>query len=101
MNSGPPIFDEICSALSTARHRERVLSSRSQRAAMQEHLKADDLPVSAAVESSARFVARALVVWLAQPVRVVTEPGLDAKIPFIDSVIYITNVFSISNALLG
>jgi membrane protease subunit HflC len=32
---------------------------------------------------------QALVVRLGQPVRVITEPGLNAKIPFIDSVIYI------------
>ncbi len=29
------------------------------------------------------------MVRLGQPVRVITEPGLNAKIPFIDSVIYI------------
>ena len=32
---------------------------------------------------------QALVVRLDQPVRVITEPGLNAKIPFIDAVIYI------------
>ncbi|HZC56440.1 MAG TPA: protease modulator HflC [Xanthobacteraceae bacterium] len=32
---------------------------------------------------------QALVVRLGQPVRVITEPGLNAKIPFIDTVIYI------------
>jgi modulator of FtsH protease HflC len=32
---------------------------------------------------------QALVVRLGQPVRVITEPGLNIKIPFIDSVIYI------------
>ena len=32
---------------------------------------------------------QALVVRLGQPVRVITEPGLNVKIPFIDSVIYI------------
>jgi membrane protease subunit HflC len=32
---------------------------------------------------------QALVVRLGQPVRVITEPGLNAKIPFIDNVIYI------------
>jgi modulator of FtsH protease HflC len=32
---------------------------------------------------------QALVVRLGQPVRVITEPGLNFKIPFIDSVIYI------------
>jgi modulator of FtsH protease HflC len=32
---------------------------------------------------------QALVVRLGEPVRVITEPGLNAKIPFIDSVIYI------------
>ncbi len=32
---------------------------------------------------------QALVVRLGNPVRVITEPGLNAKIPFIDSVIYI------------
>ncbi len=32
---------------------------------------------------------QALVVRLGQPVRVITEPGLSAKVPFIDSVIYI------------
>jgi membrane protease subunit HflC len=32
---------------------------------------------------------QALVVRLGQPVRVITDPGLNAKIPFIDSVIYI------------
>jgi regulator of protease activity HflC (stomatin/prohibitin superfamily) len=30
-----------------------------------------------------------LVVRLGQPVRIITEPGLNAKIPFIDAVIYI------------
>jgi modulator of FtsH protease HflC len=32
---------------------------------------------------------QALVVRLGQPVRVITEPGLNIKVPFIDSVIYI------------
>jgi membrane protease subunit HflC len=32
---------------------------------------------------------QALVVRLGQPVRIVTEPGLNVKVPFIDSVIYI------------
>jgi membrane protease subunit HflC len=32
---------------------------------------------------------QALVVRLGQPVRVITDPGLNAKIPFIDTVIYI------------
>jgi len=32
---------------------------------------------------------QALVVRLGQPVRVITEPGLNAKVPFIDNVIYI------------
>jgi modulator of FtsH protease HflC len=32
---------------------------------------------------------QALVVRLGKPIRVITEPGLNAKIPFIDSVIYI------------
>jgi membrane protease subunit HflC len=32
---------------------------------------------------------QALVVRLGKPVRVITEPGLNAKIPFVDSVIYI------------
>jgi modulator of FtsH protease HflC len=32
---------------------------------------------------------QALVVRLGQPVRVITDPGLNAKVPFIDSVIYI------------
>ena len=32
---------------------------------------------------------QALVVRLGEPVRVITEPGLNAKIPFIDAVIYI------------
>ena len=32
---------------------------------------------------------QALVVRLGKPVRVITEPGLNAKIPFIDAVIYI------------
>src|SRR6202034_2888179 len=32
---------------------------------------------------------QALVVRLGQPVRVVTEPGLNVKVPFIDTVIYI------------
>jgi modulator of FtsH protease HflC len=31
---------------------------------------------------------QALVVRLSEPVRVITEPCLNAKIPFIDSVIY-------------
>ncbi|HEY4773690.1 MAG TPA: protease modulator HflC [Xanthobacteraceae bacterium] len=34
---------------------------------------------------------QALVVRLGQPVRIVTEPGLNVKIPMIDSVIYIDN----------
>jgi modulator of FtsH protease HflC len=34
-------------------------------------------------------VSQALVVRLGKPVRVITEPGLNVKIPFIDSVIYI------------
>ena len=33
--------------------------------------------------------SQALVVRLGQPVRVITEPGLNVKVPFIDSVIYI------------
>ena len=33
--------------------------------------------------------SQALVVRLGQPVRVITEPGLNVKMPFIDSVIYI------------
>jgi membrane protease subunit HflC len=32
---------------------------------------------------------QALVVRLGQPIRIITEPGLSAKVPFIDSVIYI------------
>jgi modulator of FtsH protease HflC len=32
---------------------------------------------------------QALVVRLGQPVRIITDPGLNAKVPFIDSVIYI------------
>ncbi len=32
---------------------------------------------------------QALVVRLGEPVRVITEPGLNAKIPFIDSVLYV------------
>ena len=32
---------------------------------------------------------QALVVRLGKPVRVITEPGLNVKVPFIDSVIYI------------
>jgi len=32
---------------------------------------------------------QALVVRLGQPVRVITQPGLDVKIPFIDNVIYV------------
>ncbi len=32
---------------------------------------------------------QALVVRLGEPVRIITEPGLNAKIPFIDSVLYI------------
>ncbi len=32
---------------------------------------------------------QALVVRLGQPVRVITEPGLNVKLPFIESVIYI------------
>ena len=32
---------------------------------------------------------QALVVRLGKPVRVITEPGLNAKMPFIDTVIYI------------
>ena len=31
---------------------------------------------------------QALVVRLGKPVRVITEPGLNAKVPFIESVIY-------------
>jgi membrane protease subunit HflC len=34
-------------------------------------------------------VSQALVVRLGKPVRVITDPGLNVKIPFIDSVIYI------------
>jgi membrane protease subunit HflC len=34
-------------------------------------------------------MSQALVVRLGQPVRVITEPGLNVKVPFIDSVIYI------------
>ena len=34
---------------------------------------------------------QALVVRLGNPVRVITEPGLNVKVPFIDSVIYIDN----------
>ena len=33
--------------------------------------------------------SQALVVRLGQPVRVITDPGLNVKVPFIDSVIYI------------
>jgi modulator of FtsH protease HflC len=32
---------------------------------------------------------QALVVRLGKPVRVITEPGLDVKVPFVDSVIYV------------
>src|ERR1700761_7038405 len=32
---------------------------------------------------------QALVVRLGNPVRVITEPGLNVKVPFVDSVIYI------------
>ena len=32
---------------------------------------------------------QALVVRLGKPVRVITEPGLNVKMPFVDSVIYI------------
>jgi modulator of FtsH protease HflC len=32
---------------------------------------------------------QALVVRLGKPVRVITEPGLDAKVPFVDNVIYV------------
>ena len=32
---------------------------------------------------------QALVVRLGEPVRVITEPGLNVKVPFIDSVIYV------------
>ena len=32
---------------------------------------------------------QALVVRLGKPVRVITEPGLSVKVPFVDSVIYI------------
>ena len=46
-----------------------------------------------ASSATARFhrvhTRQALVVRLGQPVRVITEPGLNAKVPFIDSVIYI------------
>jgi len=34
-------------------------------------------------------ISQALVVRLGKPVRVITEPGLNVKVPFIDSVIYI------------
>jgi membrane protease subunit HflC len=34
-------------------------------------------------------VSQALVVRLGKPVRVITEPGLNLKVPFIDSVIYV------------
>jgi modulator of FtsH protease HflC len=51
------------------------------------------LLIAAIVGYSTFFVVyqtrQALVVRLGQPVRVITEPGLNAKIPFIDSVIYI------------
>ena len=33
--------------------------------------------------------SQAIVVRLGQPVRVITDPGLNVKVPFIDSVIYI------------
>src|SRR5579884_3775328 len=33
--------------------------------------------------------SQALVVRLGKPVRVITEPGLNIKVPFIDSVIYV------------
>ena len=51
------------------------------------------LAIAAIVAYSTFFTVyqtkQALVVRLGQPVRVITEPGLNAKIPFIDSVIYI------------
>jgi membrane protease subunit HflC len=51
------------------------------------------LAIAAIVAYSTLFTVyqtkQALVVRLGQPVRVITEPGLNAKIPFIDSVIYI------------
>lgn len=34
-------------------------------------------------------ISQALVVRLGKPVRVITEPGLNVKVPFIDSVIYV------------
>jgi len=51
------------------------------------------LAIAAIVAYSTFFTVyqtkQALVVRLGQPVRVITEPGLNAKIPFIDNVIYI------------
>jgi modulator of FtsH protease HflC len=51
------------------------------------------LAIAAIVAYSTLFTVyqtkQALVVRLGKPVRVITEPGLNAKIPFIDSVIYI------------
>jgi modulator of FtsH protease HflC len=51
------------------------------------------LAIAAIVAYSTFFTVyqtkQALVVRLGQPVRVITGPGLNAKIPFIDSVIYI------------
>jgi membrane protease subunit HflC len=51
------------------------------------------LAIAAIVAYSTLFTVyqtkQALVVRLGQPVRIITEPGLNAKIPFIDSVIYI------------
>jgi modulator of FtsH protease HflC len=51
------------------------------------------LAIAAIVAYSTFFTVyqtkQALVVRLGKPVRVITEPGLNAKIPFIDSVIYI------------
>ena len=51
------------------------------------------LAIAAIVAYSTLFTVyqtkQALVVRLGQPVRVITEPGLNAKIPFIDTVIYI------------
>ena len=51
------------------------------------------LLLAAIVGYSALFTvdqtSQALVVRLGQPVRVITDPGLNVKVPFIDSVIYI------------
>ena len=90
--------------------RRRALSAAAQPAALDPTAAADDgrqpmkpslaggalailLLIALIVAYSTFFTVyqtkQALVVRLGEPVRVITEPGLNAKIPFIDAVIYI------------